>query len=120
MGNSDDFQDELQSFVLFTGIEPTQAPPFIPHLRGGSLLAGKDKTSLFNVFDKVSRYAADDSIRWDVPVHDGTGCDDGITADSDPGCYGRISPNPGAFMQDDPARHELTPFIRGWMMIERS
>lgn len=78
------------------------------------------KTSLFNVFDKVSRYAADDSIRWDVPVHDGTGCDDGITADSDPSCYGRISPNPDAFMQDDPARHELTPFIRGWMMIERS
>ncbi|WP_296902956.1 hypothetical protein, partial [uncultured Megasphaera sp.] len=33
-------------FVLFTGIEPTQAPPFIPHLRGGSLLAGKDKESV--------------------------------------------------------------------------
>ena len=27
-------------FVLFTGIELAQAPPFIPHLRGESLLAG--------------------------------------------------------------------------------
>ena len=58
---------------------------------------------MFNVFDEVSRYAADDGIWRDVPVHDGTGCDD-----------------PGAFFQDDPAGHELTPFIRVRMMIERS
>ena len=37
------FKMSYSVFVLFTGIEPTQAPPFIPHLRGGSLLAGKDK-----------------------------------------------------------------------------
>ena len=38
------FKMSYSVFVLFTGIESTQAPPFIPHLRGGSLLAGKDKT----------------------------------------------------------------------------
>ena len=75
---------------------------------------------MFNVFDEVSRYAADDGIWQDVPVHDGTGCDDGITADSDTSHYGRIGPDPGAFIQDDPAGHELTPFIRVRMMIERS
>lgn len=75
---------------------------------------------MFNVFDEVSRYAADDGIWRDVPVHDGTGCDDGITADSDTSRYGRIGPDPGAFFQDDPAGHELTPFIRVRMMIERS
>ena len=47
---------------------------------------------MFNVFDEVSRYAADDGIWRDVPVHDGTGCDDGITADSDTSHYGRIGP----------------------------
>lgn len=41
------FKMSYSVFVLFTGIEPTQAPPFIPHLRGGSLLAGKDKKDLF-------------------------------------------------------------------------
>ena len=40
------FKMSYSVFVLFTGIEPTQAPPFIPHLRGGSLLAGKDKTRI--------------------------------------------------------------------------
>lgn len=39
------FKMSYSVFVLFTGIGPTQAPPFIPHLRGGSLLAGKDKIS---------------------------------------------------------------------------
>ena len=42
------FKMSYSVFVLFTGIEPTQAPPFIPHLRGGSLLAGKDKKYLQN------------------------------------------------------------------------
>ena len=37
------FKMSYSVFVLFTGIEPTQAPPFIPHLKAGSLLAGKDK-----------------------------------------------------------------------------
>ena len=41
------FKMSYRVFVLFTGIEPTQAPQFIPHLRGGSLLAGKDKKDLF-------------------------------------------------------------------------
>lgn len=41
------FKMSYRVFVLFTGIGPTQAPPFIPHLRGGSLLAGKDKKDLF-------------------------------------------------------------------------
>lgn len=41
------FKMSYSVFVLFTGIGPTQAPPFIPHLRGGSLLAGKDKKDLF-------------------------------------------------------------------------
>ena len=29
------FKMSYSVFVLFTGIGPTQAPPFIPHLRGG-------------------------------------------------------------------------------------
>lgn len=73
-----------------------------------------------NVFDEVSRYAADDGIRRDIPVHDGTGGNDGIAADSDASRYGRIGSDPDAFFQDDPAGHELTPFIRVGMMIERS
>ena len=37
------FKMSYSVFVLFTGIEPTQAPSFIPHLLGGGLLAGKDE-----------------------------------------------------------------------------
>ena len=37
------FKMSYRVFMLFTSIDPTQAPPFIPHLRGGSLLAGNDK-----------------------------------------------------------------------------
>ena len=33
--------------MLFTSIDPTQAPPFIPHLGGGSLLAGNDNFNSF-------------------------------------------------------------------------
>jgi hypothetical protein len=36
------FKMSYRVFMLFTSIDPTQAPPFIPHLRGGSLLAGRD------------------------------------------------------------------------------
>ena len=42
------FKMSYSVFVLFTGIEPTQAPPFIPRLRGGSLLAGNDNKYLQN------------------------------------------------------------------------
>ena len=34
------FKMSYSVFVLFTGIEPTQAPPEDSYLRGGSLLAG--------------------------------------------------------------------------------
>jgi len=37
------FKMSYRVFMLFTSIDPTQAPPFIHHLRGGSLLAGNDK-----------------------------------------------------------------------------
>lgn len=46
------FKMSYRVFMLFTSIDPIQAPPFIPHLRGGSLLAGRDiKTHNFNSFD---------------------------------------------------------------------
>lgn len=40
------FKMSYRVFMLFTSIDPTQAPPFIPHLRGGSLLAGNDKKKI--------------------------------------------------------------------------
>ena len=48
------FKMSYSVFVLFTGIEPTQAPPFIPHLRGGSLLAEKINKHIFLVFPMMS------------------------------------------------------------------
>lgn len=39
--------------MLFTSIDPTQAPPFIPHLRGGGLLAGRDINFYFNTKEEA-------------------------------------------------------------------
>jgi len=41
------FKMSYRVFMLFTSIDPTQAPPFIPNLRGGSLLAGRDIKKAF-------------------------------------------------------------------------
>lgn len=48
------FKMSYSVFVLFTGIEPTQAPPEDSHLRGGSLLAGKDKKNDSNQQQELS------------------------------------------------------------------
>lgn len=50
------FKMSYRVFMLFTSIDPTQAPPFIPHLRGRSLLADLGR----HLLDVATTYAVPD------------------------------------------------------------
>ena len=54
------FKMSYRVFVLFTGIEPTQAPPEDSLLRGRSLLAGKDKLILPQQTSYINRQTSTD------------------------------------------------------------
>ncbi len=54
------FKMSYRVFVLFTGIEPTQAPPEDSLLRCRSLLAGKDKLILPQQTSYINRQTSTD------------------------------------------------------------